>query len=96
MYKVEKKYLKWSFRPIFSRERQLPGRLIGIEKGKYRIKLNKSIYTGVVILASSKNTMSDFHCDFIKATYGGKAKMLFTDTENFYFIIETKYIYKDF
>ena len=49
-----KQYLKWLFRPTFRRKTQIPNGSIVIEKEKFRIRLNKPIYIGAVILESSK------------------------------------------
>ena len=43
--------------------------------------LNKSIYIGTGILDLNKVLMQDFHYNYIKNKYCGKAEML-TDTDN--------------
>ena len=43
---TKSQYLKWSFRPTFKREKQFRNGAIAIEKEKYRINLNKSVYIG--------------------------------------------------
>ena len=48
------------------------------------------------MLESSKKTISGFHYKYIKVKYDDKAKMLLTDTNSFYYIIETEIVYKEF
>ncbi len=47
---------------------------------KETVELNKAIFMGAAILDYSKMLMFRFHYDVVKAKYGDKAKLLFTDT----------------
>lgn len=60
-----KKYLNWSFRSTFTREKQFANGIIMIEKYKCRIKL-KLTHKEAGILELYKVSMYDFHCNYIK------------------------------
>ena len=50
---------------------------------------------GQAILAISKTVIYKFHYYEIKAKYGDKASLLFTDTDSLTYVIETDDAYKD-
>ena len=84
-----KKYLKWSFRPTFRGEKQLDHGLIMIENDKCRIKLYKQSHIGASIFELNKVLMCNFHYNFIEKKYDVEAELLFTDTGNWMYEIET-------
>ena len=59
-----KKYLMWSFRQTFKREKQFRNGAIFIEKEKCRANLNKPTYTGTNILDLSKVLTQGFHYNY--------------------------------
>ena len=69
--------------------------LISVHMKKTSLLMNKPVYLGACILDLSKTIMYDFHYNYIKAKYGDKAKLLFTDTDSFMYEIETEDFYKD-
>jgi hypothetical protein len=70
--------------------------LVGVEKMKPVVKLNKPIYCGFTILELSKVHMQDFYYNVLKPYYGDKVKLCYTDTDSFVLSIETEDVYDDF
>ena len=69
--------------------------LVAIHSAKSTLKLNRPIYVGQAILDISKYRMYDFWYNHIKAEYGEKASLIYTDTDSLLFLVETDDIYKD-
>ena len=69
--------------------------LIAVHMKRTKLVLNKPIYLGFSILERSKQLMYEFHYKYIKAKYGDKAKLLFTDTDSLMYEIETEDFYND-
>ena len=78
---TRKQYFKWSFRPAFKLKKLFRNGAIAIEKEKFRVNLNKSIYIGTSILDLSTVLMLDLHYNFIRNEYGDKVELLLTDTD---------------
>ena len=69
--------------------------LVAIKQKKKEIMLNKPIYAGMCILDLSKLHMYRFHYDVIKAQYGDKAKLLFTDTDSLCYHVKSQNFFQD-
>jgi hypothetical protein len=82
--------------PTLKHRHILNENLVGVEKTKPLMKLNKPIYIGVSILELSKLHMYQYHYDVMKKNYDDKIKLLYTDTDSFIYHIETEDLYKDF
>ena len=74
---------------IYSRD------LAVLKQHQKELVLDKPIYAGMAILDLSKLHMYGYHYGEIKATYGDKAKLLFTDTDSLCYEIETEDLYQD-
>ena len=63
---------------------------------KYKnVKLFKPIYVGFAVLDLSKQLLYEFHYDVVKAQYGERATLCYTDTDSLLYHIETDDIYED-
>ena len=69
--------------------------LAAIEMRKIKVKINKSIYLGMVILDISKMLMCEFWYRYLKPKYGDRIKLCYMDTDNFIFFIKTRDFYED-
>ena len=69
--------------------------LVAIHMKRILLLFNKPIYCGMAILDISKTLMYDFHYNYVLPKYGGKQKLLFTDTDSLLYEIETEDFYKD-
>ena len=65
------------------------------EKKRTKVKMNKSIYLGLLILEISKLLMYEFWYDYIKPKYGDNVKLCYMDTDSFIMNIKTEDFYKD-
>ena len=74
---------------LFSRD------MAGIHMHKRRLVLNKPVYTGMTILKNSKILMYDFYYNHLKARYGLKCDLIYTDTDSLLLDIQTEDVYKD-
>ena len=70
--------------------------LVGVEKIKAVVRLNKPIYVGMAILDLSKLHMYNFYYEVLKPKYGENIKLAYTDTDSFVIHTETDDIYDDF
>lgn len=91
----EKRAAKLTSRPNFKHLTIFNEDLSAIEMKKTKILYNKPVYLGMSILDLSKTLMYDFHYNYIKPKYGGRAKLLFTDTDSLAYEVETEDFYKD-
>jgi hypothetical protein len=93
---TEKYSLKYTNRPNCKTWSKLGERNINmIILSKTQVKLDKPIYAGFCILELSKLHMYKHHYDYMKPKYGDKCKLLATDTDSFFYGVETDDIYKD-
>ena len=92
----EETLLRWTSKPSFINNKIFNEDLVAVHKIKLTLKLNRPAYVGMCILDLSKTLMYDFHYNYIKSQYGGKARLLFTDTDSLTYEIEADDVYQDF
>ena len=88
--------LRQTAKPTFVSCKIFHENLVAVHMKKKILKLDKPSYVGMCILELSKVLIYDFHYNFIKAKYGERAILLFTDTDSLCYIILTDDVYEDF
>ena len=66
-----------------------------IEMKITKVKMNKPIYLGLLILENSNLLMYEFWYDYMKPKYGDNVKVCYMDTDSFIMNIKTEDFYKD-
>ena len=69
--------------------------LLATEMKKTKVKMNKPIYLGFLILEISKTLIYEFWYDYVKPKYGDNVKMCYMDTDSFIMHIKIEDFYKD-
>ena len=92
----ETRYMKCVSNPSFKNSHIINENLVGVEKQKAKLKLDKPIFMGTTILDSSQQHMYSFYYDVMKPKYGDSIKMVYTDTDSFILHSKTDDIYEDF
>ena len=67
---------------------------LAIEMKKTKVKMNKPVYLGMSILDISKTLMYKFWYDYIKPKYEDRAKLCYTDNDNFIIHIITEEVFE--
>ena len=81
--------------PSYDRFTLFSNDMAGIHMYKRRLVLNKPVYTGMTILENSTILMYDFYNNYLKARYGEKCELIYTDTDSLLLDIQTEDVYKD-
>ena len=90
------RYAKCVNNPTFKNRRIINESLVGVEKLRETVKLNKPIYVGMSILDLSKLHMYSFYYDVLKEKYQENIRLIYTDTDSFVLHIKTEDVYDDF
>ena len=95
LVKSDKKRNKLVSEPNFHTMKLIDNNLTIIEMKNVKVKMNKPIYLGLIILDISKITMYEFWYDYVKTKYEDKAQLCYVDTDSFVVNIKTKDFSKD-
>ena len=90
-----KKALELIAKPTFKDYTVYNEKLAGIHLDPSVVKLDKPSYVGIAVLELSKVYMYRYHYEDVKARYGDRAKLLFTDTDSLCYLIEKEDWYDD-
>ena len=93
----EKRFMKCANNPSFKHSHIINENLVGVEKQKPKLELDKPIFIGMSILDLSKQHMYRFYYDVMKPKYGENIRMVYAGTDRFVFHTKTGdiYIYPD-
>ena len=91
----ERRFMKCVNNPSFKHSHIINENLVGVEKQKPKLKLDKPIFIGMSFLDLSKQHMYKFYFDVMKPKYGDNIRMVYTDTDSFVFHTKTDDIYQD-
>ena len=69
--------------------------LLAIQMKKIKVKMNKPVHLGLLILKISKTLMYELWYDYIKPKYQNNARLCYMDTESFIINIKTEDFYED-
>jgi len=69
--------------------------MLAIHLKRNKVLFNKPTTIGMCILDLSKTLMYDYHYNSVKAKYGNRATLCFTDTDSLTYHIKTEDLYKD-
>ena len=62
---------------------------------KTKVKMNKPVYLGLLILEITKALIYEFWYDYMKPKYSDNVKLCYMDTDSFIMHIKTEDFYKD-
>ena len=92
---TDKKRSKLVAEPNYQTINYISENLSIIELRRTKIKINKPIYLGLLILEISKILMYEFWYDYMKPKYGDHIKLCYIDTDSFIMNIKTEHFCKD-
>ena len=84
-----KKYKKLTSDPSFKSRKIFSENLVAIHRRKTEVNLNRPTYIGMCVLDLSKLCIYQFYYDTLKARYGGRVRLCYTDTDSLLVQIQT-------
>ena len=92
---TDKKRIKLVSEPNYHTINLISEDLSIIEMKKTKVRMNKPIYLGLLILEISKTLIYEFWYDYMKPKYGNNVKLCYMDTDSFVMNIKTNDFYRD-
>ena len=86
---------KFASEPNYHSTKYISKDLLIMEMKKAKVKMNKPMYLGQVVLDISKTLMYVFWYDYLKPKYRDKVKLCYMDADSFVTCVETEDFYKD-
>ena len=81
--------------PLYHEHKIFDYDLAAVHMNKSKITFDKPIQVGMAILDLSKLLMYDFYYNKLKAQYGSKCQLLYTDTDSLLLDVQTEDVYQD-
>ena len=88
-------YENYVGKPNFKNAKRINSKLVGVEMKYSSIKINKPFYIGMNILDLLKWHMYNFHYNVMKAIFGDRLHLLYTDTDSFIYKISSADVYEE-
>ena len=82
-------------KPNFKSAKIFSDSLVAVEMKVVEIHYEKPLYVGFCVLEISKHVMYEFYYNFLKAKYGDRICLLYTDTDSLIVSIKTVNVYND-
>ena len=92
---TEKRFIKLMSKPSVDSIHRFNEDLVAVKMLQKKLKINRPIYAGMVILDLAKRLMYNFYYNTLKAKYGDRVNLLFTDTDSLRRSVNTDDMYED-
>ena len=92
---TEERFTKLRSKPSVDSIQRFNEDLVAVKMLQTKLKLNRPIYAGMVILDLAKRLMVNFYYNTLKAKYGNRVNLLFTNTDSLCIGVNTDDVYED-
>ena len=92
---IEERFIKLMSKPSVDSIQRFNEDLVVVKMLQTKLKLNRPIYVGMVILDLAKRLMYNFYYSTLKAKYGDRVNLFFTDTDSLCISVNTNDVYED-
>ena len=92
---TEERFPKLMSKPSVDSIQRFNEDLVAVKMLQTKLKLNRPIYAGMVILDLAKRLVYNFYYNTLKTKYGDRVNLLFTDTDSLCISVNTDDVYED-